>query len=165
MDIIPNGYLPFAERPRPDDGLIFSPTYIFPVESLERGIMTRPAYLYQTVLVNGCDGRAVLLDAKEITPEVDFVPGDVRKEYLKLKISPRLAPEIAEMGAVPEDCRKWRRVVKNRKVMVITEKMKLVWRVYAVRGEEALDTFTGETMRAAGLVGMLFDCGNRPEGA
>ncbi|MCE5201684.1 MAG: hypothetical protein LLF78_04155 [Synergistaceae bacterium] len=156
MDMQPSGYLPFQVAPQPDDGLIFSPAYIFPVEILERGIMSRPKYLFQTVVVDGYDGRATLIEKRDLIPDAEFVPGDVRKEYLDLKISPDIAPYIAESGAVPPDCRSWRRAVKNRKVMVRTNGMKLVWRVYAVRGGEVLDTFSGEVINSAGLLGMLF---------
>ncbi len=34
--------------------------------------------------------------------------------------------------------------------------MKVAWRVYAVRGKEILDTFSGEKIESAGLAGMLF---------
>lgn len=156
MDIQPSGYLPFAVRPGAGDRLIFSPAYIFPVEILERSLMHGPKYIYQVVIVDGYNGRTILHDNKKLIPCTDFFPEDVQKEYLELKISPNLAPDIAEWGAVPSDYRSWKKIIRNRHVAVCTNEMKLVWRVYAVRDTEVLDTFTGEIIRSAGLMGMLF---------
>ena len=41
MDIQPCGYLPFKVAFEPGDRLILCPAYIFPIEVLERGLMTR----------------------------------------------------------------------------------------------------------------------------
>jgi hypothetical protein len=88
---------------------------------------------------------------------MDFVPDAEEMEHLDLKISPNVARELAECGAVPSDYKSWKRVMKNRNVMVTEGSVKVAWRVYAVRGNEILDTFTGETIKSAGLAGMLFN--------
>lgn len=151
----PDGYLPFKVCPEPSDRLILSPVYVFPVEALERGLFSRPQFYFQTALVNGYDGRVSLVDEREIRVDRDFAP-EGQTERLALKVSPGFAVEAARFQAVPEDCQSWRRVVKNRKVFVRAEDMKLVWRVYIVRDGEVTDTFTGEKSASASLVGMLF---------
>jgi len=152
----PSGYLPFKEDPLPADGLVFSPSYIFPVEVLERGIMSRPRYLFQTVIVDGYDGRTLLIDERNVAPcFADFPPDGVPVERLPLKISAAAASFIAEAGALPPDCRSWRKAFKNRNIMLREESASLVWRVYAIKGERAVDTFTGSEFRSSGLLGML----------
>ena len=156
MDTQPSGYLPMKERPAPGDKLIFIPVYAVPVEILERSLMHGLRYIYQVVIVDGYNGRTTLVDKKSIDPDMDFFPGSAEEERLELKISPSLAKELAEYGAVPSDFQSWKRVIRNRNVSVKEESMKMIWRVYAVREKEMLDTFTGETIRSAGLAGMLF---------
>ncbi len=156
MDIEPCGYLPMTKKPRPGDKLIFIPVYIAPVETLERSIMHGPRYLYQVVIVDGYSGKTTLVDEKSIDPDRDFVPEKGEEERLELKVSPVLAKELAEFGAVPSDFQSWKKIIRNRNVSVNENGMKIVWRLYAVRGKEILDTFTGETIRSAGLAGMLF---------
>ncbi len=157
MEMQPLGYLPFAVLPTLESRLIFSPAYILPVEMLERGLVRRPKYIRQVVIVDGYDGRAMLLDKNQLMPEMDFVQGDVQKEYLELKISAKLAAEIAENEAGLSGGMGWKKVIRNRKVFVCTNEIKLVWRVYSVRDGKVLDTFTGETISSAGLLGMLFN--------
>lgn len=156
MDTQPSGYLPMKERPKPGDKLIFIPVYIAPVEILERSLMHGPRYIYQVVIVDGYNGKTTLVDKKAVTADMDYMPEAEEKEYLDLKISPMLAKEIAEYGAVPADFQSWKKIIRNRNVSVIERSIKIVWRVYAVRGKEILDTFTGETLQSAVLAGMLF---------
>ena len=156
MDTQPSGYLPMKEIPKPGDKLIFIPVYIAPVEILERSLMQGPRYIYQVVIVDGYNGKTTLVDKKTLTADIDYMPEAEEKEYLDLKISPMLAKEIAEYGAVPADFQSWKKIIRNRNVSVIEKSIKIVWRVYAVRGKEILDTFTGERIQSAGLAGMLF---------
>lgn len=157
MDNQPSGYLPMKERPEPGDKLIFIPVYIAPVEILERSIMQGPRYIYQVVLVDGYNGKTTLVDKKVVTPEMDYIPEAEEKEYLDLKISPMLAKEIASYGAVPADFQSWKKIIRNRNVSVMEESIKIAWRVYAVRGKEILDTFSGERIQSGCLAGMLFN--------
>ena len=157
MDTQPSGYLPMKEMPRPGDKLIFIPVYIAPVEILERSLMHGPRYIYQVVIVDGYNGKTTLVDNKAVTADMDYIPEAEEKEYLDMKISPMLAKEIAEYGAVPADFQSWKKIIRNRNVSVIERSIKIVWRVYAVRGKEILDTFTGERIQSAGLAGMLFN--------
>ena len=157
VDIQPSGYLPFAVPPGPEDRLIFSPSYIFPVDILERGIMHGLKFIRQVVIVDGFDGRTLLLDTEKLLPDMNFAECDVQKEYLELRISPVIAAEIAKDGAVPSDCRGWKKAIKNRKVIVGINEMKIVWRIYAVSDGKVLDTFTGNAINSAGLLGMLFN--------
>ncbi|NLX84744.1 MAG: hypothetical protein GXZ00_03885 [Synergistaceae bacterium] len=157
METKPCGHLPMREKPQPGDKLILIPVYVTPVEILERSLMSPPKYLYQVVIVDGYNGKATLVDEKKITLDMDFVPEAEEMEYLDLKVSPMVAKELAECGAVPSDYRNWKKVIRNRRVSVTEGSIKLAWRVYAVRGKEMLDTFTGETIKSAGLAGMLFN--------
>ena len=157
MKTEPCGYLPMQEKPQPGDKLIFIPVYVAPVEMLERSLMAPPKYLFQVVIVDGYNGKTTCVDEKSITLDMDFVPDAEEMEHLDLKISPNVARELAECGAVPSDYKSWKRVMKNRNVMVTEGSVKVAWRVYAVRGNEILDTFTGETIKSAGLAGMLFN--------
>jgi len=157
MDTQPSGYLPMKERPKPGDKLIFIPVYIAPVEILERSLMHGPRYIYQVVIVDGYNGKTTLVDKKALPPETDFVPESEEEERLELKISPALAKELAEYGAIPSDFQSWKKIIRNRNVSVNERSMKLAWRICAVRDKEILDTFTGETIRSAGLAGMLFN--------
>ena len=157
MDTQPSGYLPMKEIPKPGDKLIFIPVYITPVEILERSLMHGPRYIYQVVIVDGYNGKTTLVDKKAVTADMDYIPEAEEKEYLDMKISPMLAKEIAEYGAVPADFQSWKKIIRNRNVSVIERSIKIVWRVYAVRGKEILDTFTGEKIQSAGLAGMLFN--------
>lgn len=157
MDTQPSGYLPMKEIPKPGDKLIFIPVYIAPVEILERSLMHGPRYIYQVVIVDGYNGKTTLVDKKAVTADMDYIPEAEEKEYLDMKISPMLAKEIAEYGAVPADFQSWKKIIRNRNVSVIERSIKIVWRVYAVRGKEILDTFTGERIQSAGLAGMLFN--------
>ena len=157
MDTQPSGYLPMKEIPKPGDKLIFIPVYIAPVEILERSLMHGPRYIYQVVIVDGYNGKTTLVDKKAVTADMDYIPEAEEKEYLDMKISPMLAKEIAEYGAVPADFQSWKKIIRNRNVSVIERSIKIVWRVYAVRGKEILDTFTGEKIQSAGLAGMLFN--------
>ncbi|MEA4873193.1 MAG: hypothetical protein VB076_10350 [Synergistaceae bacterium] len=156
MDTQPSGYLPMRERPEPGDKLIFIPVYIVPVEILERSLMHGPRYIYQVVIVDGYNGKTMLVDKKAVTPETDYMPEAEEIECLDIKISPILAKEIAEYGAVPDDFKSWKKIIRNRNVSVSEGLMKIVWRVYAVRGKEILDTFSGQRIQSAGLAGMLF---------
>jgi len=153
----PCGYLPMREKPQPGDKLIFIPVYVAPVEILERSLMAPPKYLFQVVIVDGYKGKTTLVEEKTVKLDMDFVPDAEEMEYLDLKVSPNMARELAECGAVPSDYRSWKRVMRNRNVMVAEASIKVAWRVYAVRGSELLDTFTGETIKSAGLAGMLFN--------
>lgn len=159
MDMEPNGYLPMKVRPEPDDRLILSPVYILPVESMERGIFSRPRYVFETVLVDGSSGTAVLCGDKDLAVDYEFTPGSGQKEYLKLKISPEFAQEAAKYGALPEDCRSWHSIVKQRHVFVRAEDIKLVWRIFIVRDREVVDSFSGQRSDNAEMVGMLFSNG------
>jgi len=156
MDSQPSGYLPMKERPAPGDKLILVPVYVVPVEILERSIMHGLRYLYQVVIVDGYNGRTTLEDKKSVDPDTDFVPETAEQECLELKISPSLAKELAEHGAVPSEFQSWKRVIRNRRVSINERKIQVAWRIYAVRGKEIIDSFTGETIRSAGLAGMLF---------
>lgn len=156
MDIQPCGCLPFKVYPKEGDRLVLCPAYVFPIEVFERGLMTRVKYLFQTVVVNGYDGRAELVDGKCIEPDVSFDISLFEAERLEVKISGGIAAEIAKYDSAPKDSRGWRRIVLNRNIAVCADKMKLVWRVYIVRGPEVVDAFSGECMKSAGLLGMLF---------
>jgi len=156
MDMEPNGCLPLKVLPRPDDRLIFAPVFILPVESLERGLFSRPKYIFETVLVDGCSGSVNLSSDRDLIVDYDYVPGDGQKEYLKIKVSPEFAQEAARFGALPEDCRSWHSLVKQRHVFVRAEGMKLAWRVYIIRDQEVIDTFSGRRSDNAEMVGMLF---------
>jgi|ADurb_Gel_01_Slu_FD_contig_81_68879_length_1238_multi_3_in_0_out_0_1 hypothetical protein len=157
MDNQPSGYLPMKERPAPGDKLIFIPVYVAPVEILERSLMRGPRYLYQVVIIDGYNGNTALFGEKTIILDMDFIPEADEQERLELRISPALAKELAECGAVPSDFQSWKRVIRNRNVSVNEPKIQLAWRIYAVRNKEIIDTFTGETIRSAGLAGMLFN--------
>ena len=156
MDTQPSGYLPMKERPEPGDKLIFIPVYIAPVEILERSLMHGPRYIYQVVIVDGYNGKTTLVDRKAVTPEMDYTPEADEIEHLDLKISLMLAKEIAEYGAVPDDFKSWKKIIRNRNVSVSEGSINVAWRVYAVRGKEILDTFSGQRIHSAGLAGMLF---------
>ena len=156
MDTQPSGYLPMKERPEPGDKLIFIPVYIAPVEILERSLMHGPRYIYQVVIVDGYNGKTTLVDRKAVTPEMDYMPEAEEIERLDIKISPMLAKEIAEYGAVPDDFKSWKKIIRNRYVSVSEGSINVAWRVYAVRGKEILDTFSGQRIHSAGLAGMLF---------
>ena len=114
MDTQPSGYLPMKERPKPGDKLIFIPVYIAPVEILERSLMHGPRYIYQVVIVDGYNGKTTLVDKKALPPETDFVPEAEEEERLELKISPALAKELAEYGAIPSDFQNWEKIIRNR---------------------------------------------------
>ena len=157
MDNQPSGYLPMKERPAPGDKLIFIPVYVAPVEILERSLMRGPRYLYHVVIIDGYNGNTALFGEKTIILDMDFIPEADEQERLELRISPALAKELAECEAVPSDFQSWKRVIRNRNVSVNEPKIQLAWRIYAVRNKEIIDTFTGETIRSAGLAGMLFN--------
>ena len=73
MDMQPCGCLPLKVYPEEGDKLVLCPSYIFPIEVFERGILTRLRYLYQTVLVNAYDGRSELIDLISVEPDAVFV--------------------------------------------------------------------------------------------
>ncbi len=156
MDIQPCGCLPFKVYPKEGDRLVLCPAYVFPIEVFERGLMTRVKYLFQTVVVNAYDGRAELVDEKCVDPDCDFSVEAFAAECLDVKISADIAAEIAKYDAVPKDSRGWRKIMLSRNVAVCEDRVKLVWRVYLVRNSEAVDTFTGDVIKSAGLLGMLF---------
>lgn len=155
----PKGYLPFKSAPRQGDKLILFPIFIYPVEILERGLLVRPSYDYYVALVNGFNKKAELLKTEKITPVTSFDPSVFECRYLALKVPVQMAETLAEYGAVPEDFRSWRRIVRSRRAVIRTETMQLVWHVYALRGDEAVDTFTGEAAPVAGMVDLLFSSG------
>ena len=156
MKLQPCGCLPFKIYPKEGDKLVLCPSYIFPIEVFERGILTRLRYLYQTVLVNAYDGRSELIEFKSIEPDITFDIASFPAERLEIKISKYIASENARFDAVPKKSKGWRSVILNRNVAVCEESAKLVWRVYIARGTEIIDTFTGESINSAGLLGMLF---------
>mgnify|MGYP007111629069 CR=1 FL=1 len=156
VEMKPSGYLPFAEHPGPQDNLILSPSYIIPVDILERGIIHPTRLIRQVVIVDGFDGRTMLLDMEKLMPDTDSEVNNTHKEYLELKISGTLAAEIARSEAVPPDCRGWKKALKNSRVLVSTDEIKLVWRIYSVSDGKVIDTFTGNVIESAGLLGMLF---------
>ncbi|MDL2299068.1 hypothetical protein LJC40_08030 [Synergistaceae bacterium OttesenSCG-928-D05] len=152
----PNGYLPFQTAPQAGDKLVLFPVYVYPVEILERGLMTRPSYKYYVALVNGFNKKAELLELQKIVPDENFDASGFECKRLELKIDAQFAETLAEYGAVPEDFRSWRQVVRSRKVSIRSEKMRLLWHVYIVRGAEIVDSYTGVSLPAAGMVDMLF---------
>lgn len=152
----PSGFLPFNYAPLSGDKLILYPVYICPVEVLERGVFVHPSYYYQTVLVNAFNRNPRLFPDGEIKVLADFDLSLYETCRLEVKVSPELAECLAEYGAVPDNARSWHRIVRNRKVAVRTDKMRLVWHIYAIRGGEAVDTFTGESAPVAALVDTFF---------
>lgn len=153
----PAGFLPFMIEPQPGDRLILYPIYICPIGILERGLFTRPVYYHRIVTVNAFNHRSALLDTEELLVNASFDATPFAKRCLDVKISPELAAGIAENGAVPDEYRSWRGVARNRRADVNVNEILLVWHVYAVRGSEAIDTFTGEAVPAEALVALLFD--------
>lgn len=153
----PAGFLPFTVEPRPGDRLVLYPVYLCPVGILERGLFTRPAYYRRVIAVNAFNHRSALLDTEEVPVNVSFDATPFDKRCLDVKTSPELAAGIAESGAVPDEYRGWRGVARSRRADASVNEMRLVWHVYAVRGSEAIDTFTGETVPAAALIALLFD--------
>ena len=89
MDILPCGYLPFKVAFEPGDRLILCPAYIFPIEVLERGLMTRMKYMYQTVVVNGYDGRTTLVDCADVEPVMTLC-------FMSLAVIPEV--KLTDMG-------------------------------------------------------------------
>ena len=156
MDMQPCGCLPLKVYPEEGDKLVLCPSYIFPIEVFERGILTRLRYLYQTVLVNAYDGRSELIDLISVEPDAVFDFSSFAAERLETKITRYAAAECAKYDAVPKQSKGWRSVILNRNVAVCDDRAKLVWRIYFARGSEMVDTFTGESIRSAGLHGMLF---------
>lgn len=152
----PAGFLLFKEALRSGDKLILYPVYIFPIEVLDRGLLVRASYYRQTVIVNAFNRKTRLLDVCEPIVLNDFDASPYETHYLEVRVSLRLAANLAEYGAVPDDFRSWRRVVNNRKILVNADMAQLAWHVYAVRGGQASDIFTGEVTAAASLIDTLF---------
>lgn len=152
----PSGYLPLKVTPVNGDKLILYPAYICPVEILERGVMIRPSYYRWVVIVDAFNRRTRLLETESITVchDFDISPFDVRR--LDVRVSLRLAEELAGFGAVSEDFRNWRKMIRNRKTAVNVNQIQLAWHVFAARDGQVTDTFTGETVPAAGLTDTLF---------
>lgn len=153
----PAGFLPFTVEPQLGDRLVLYPVYLCPIGILERGLFSRPAYYRRIVAVNAFNHRATLLDTEEVPVNASFDAAPFDKRGLDVKISPELAAAIAENSAVPDQYRGWRGIARNRRADANANEMRLVWHVYAVRGSEAVDTFTGETVPAAALIALLFD--------
>lgn len=152
----PSGFLPFKTTPVNGDKLVLYPVYICPVEILERGVMIRPSYSRKTVIVNAFNRRTKLLDEGLAEVSADFDISAFEARRLDVKVSPRLAAELAEYGAVTDDFRSWRRMVRSRRVEVDADKIRLAWHVYAVAGGVVTDTFSGETAPAAALADAFF---------
>lgn len=152
----PAGFLPFTVEPQLGDRLVLYPVYLCPIGILERGLFARPTYCRRVVAVNAFNHRSKLLNAEEVPVNVAFDATPFDKRCLDVKISPELAAGIAENGAVPDEYRGWRGIARNRRADVNANEMRLVWHVYAVRGSEAIDTFTGETVPAEALITLLF---------
>lgn len=152
----PSGFLPFKTAPVNGDKLVLYPVYVCPVEILERGVMIRPSYCHKTVIVNAFNRGTRLLDDARVEVNEDFDISAFEAARLDVKVSPRLACELAEYGAVTDGFRSWRRIVRSRRIAVNADKIRLVWHVYAVSGGMVTDTFSGEASPAAGLADTFF---------
>jgi len=154
--VVPSGFLPFKAPPGAGDKLVIYPVYLCPVEVLERGLFSRPAYYRWIVAVNAFNRRLKLFEEEKIIICRDFALASFDTQDMPVKIPPDTAAGLAEYGAVTDDFRSWRRLVRNRKIAVNFDDILLVWHIYALRGSEAIDTFTGEVAPAASLVDALF---------
>lgn len=147
----PSGFLSFKEAPSPGDKLILYPVYLFPIEVLERGLFVRASYYYQTVIVNAFNRNIRLSDVGETAVCIDFDVSPFETLCLEIRVSPQLAGVLAEYGDTPDNFRSWHKIVRNRKVTTNAGNTWLVWHAYAIRGGQAVDTFTGETAVAPAL--------------
>lgn len=152
----PAGFLPFTVEPQLGDRLVLYPVYLCPIGILERGLLSRPAYYRRIVAVNAFNRRSTLLDTEDVPVNASFDMTPFAKRCLDVKISPELAAVMAENGAVPDEYRGWRGIAHNRRADANENEILLVWHVYAIRGSEAIDTFTGETVPAEALIALLF---------
>lgn len=152
----PSGFLSLKVTPQSGDKLILYPVYICPVEILERGVMIRPSYYRAAVIIGAFNRRTMLLKEEDVAVCEQFVLSTFEVSRLDVKVTPEQAGELAEYGGAPDACRSWRGMIYSRRVSVNTDKIRLVWHIYAVNGGEVTDTFTGEKAQASGLVDTLF---------
>lgn len=152
----PSGYLPLKVTPIYGDRLILYPVYLCPVEILERGVMILPSYYRWIVTVNAFNRRIKLLETENITVCQDFDISSFDVRQLDVRVSPKFAEELAGFGAIPDDFRSWRKMLRSRKTVVNADKLQLVWHIFAVRDGQVTDTFSGETALAASLADTLF---------
>lgn len=153
----PQGFLPFTVEPQPGDRLVLYPVYLCPVGMLERGLFVRPAYLRCIVVVNAFNSQIELTDSDTVWVNDTFDLSSFETRRLEVKISPELAARIAETGAASDGRGGWRGVAHNRRADCSASEVRLVWHVYAVRGNEAIDTFTGKAVPAEAMVALLFN--------
>lgn len=152
----PSGFLPFKTEPGAGDKLILYPVYLCPVEIFERGLFVRPSYYRRLALVNAFSGFARLLEFEDTPLRGDFDASAFETIRLEVRISPERAAELAGQASVPDRFKSWRGAVRNRRAAVVADKIRLVWYAYAVRGGDAADLFTGETVPAASLINIFF---------
>ena len=149
----PVGYLKLKVELKPQDRLLKAPVYLFPVNILERGLLSGIRLTRVTAMTDAANGRVSVVpeEAEVFMPEVE-----PEAQELARRFSLREARMAAEELAVPEETRGWKRGFRTSTLLFREEEFRFVWRLYIIRGPLLIDTFTGEESEAAALISRLF---------
>ena len=149
----PEGFLPMKTALSCGDKAILSPVYLFGANVMLRGIFFGLKLTPVTVAVDAASGRTSLLEkAPEILSRLEL-PSECRR--LEAKLSRATAEAFAEEAAVPDNARGWRRGITSAKILFRPGECGFVWRVYILRGNSLIDSFSGEAADASGVVDLL----------
>ncbi|MEG2183231.1 MAG: hypothetical protein RRY12_00955 [Cloacibacillus sp.] len=150
----PNGFLPFKVTPISGDRLLLSPAYIFPVNIMERGLFMGVKLEQKSVIADASNGRITLCRG-DIHPIVYTPDESLSVTELPVKITERCAFAMAEMMAVPDEARGWKRSFHASSLLFKHDEFKFLWHLYIARKSELIDSFTGESSGAAGVIDIL----------
>lgn len=149
----PKSFLPVKIHLLESDTAILSPAYLFGANVMLRGILFGVKLTPVTVSVDAASGRTSLIKGTaEVTDDISF-PCACRR--LEAKLSKTAAAALADEAAVPDCAKGWRRGITSAKVIARPAEERYVWHVYILRGNQLIDSFSGASADASGLIGFL----------
>lgn len=135
------------------DRAVVSPVWVIPVEVFSRGMLKRPTYNYNTVILDAMTGSAItILEGDPGWKETTEFP-DVR--VLEPVIERSRASFLAEKAIENLKPQGWRSIGSFCSVHVDPQKAKLRWRLVVLRKGLPLDGLTGEPLKGSELLAAL----------
>ena len=153
MEEEPKSFLPVKIPLQESDRALLSPVYLFGANVMLRGIFFGVKLKPVTVAVDASSGRTSLIEGTAEIIDDLYIPCPCRR--LDAKLSRTTAAALADEAAVPDCARGWRRGIVSAKVLARPAEERFVWQIYILRGNQLIDSFSGASSDASGLIGLL----------
>lgn len=155
-------YLVPALELEPEDRAVISPVWLVPGEVYTRGMLKRPSYKYQTVVVDAMSGSVLMvLDGDPHLKETADLP---QHRLLEPVIERARAAFFAERGLQNSGPQGWKAFGSFVSVHVDPDRATLRWRLVVLRGFQALDGLDGQPLKGSELLTALLNESTKKKG-